>query len=79
MVEEVLRMEDEDIASNRAIGAYGAELLGPGTKVLTHCNAGPWPPPGTAPAWAPCFWPRSGASPFTPGVMKPAPSCKAPV
>lgn len=39
----------------------------------------PWPPPGTAPAWAPCFWPRSGASPFTPGVMKPAPSCKAPV
>lgn len=40
MVEEVLRMEDEDIASNRAIGAYGAELLGSGTKVLTHCNAG---------------------------------------
>lgn len=40
MVEEVLRMEDEDIASNRAIGAYGAELLGPGTSVLTHCNAG---------------------------------------
>ena len=40
MVEEVLRMEDEDIASNRAIGAYGAELLEPSTSVLTHCNAG---------------------------------------
>lgn len=40
MFEEVLRMEDEDIASNRAIGAYGAALLEPGTSVLTHCNAG---------------------------------------
>ena len=40
MFEEVLRMEDEDIASNRAIGAYGAALLDPGTSVLTHCNAG---------------------------------------
>lgn len=40
LFEEVLRMEEEDVASNRAIGAYGAELLDPGTSVLTHCNAG---------------------------------------
>lgn len=33
-------MEREDEAANRAIGANGAELLGPGTRVLTHCNAG---------------------------------------
>ena len=40
MFEEVLRMEEEDIASNRAIGAYGAELLKHDSNVLTHCNAG---------------------------------------
>ena len=40
MYDEVCRMEDEDIASNRAIGEYGAELLKPGSRVLTHCNAG---------------------------------------
>lgn len=40
MFEEVLCMEEEDIASNRAIGAYGAELLGRDSNVLTHCNAG---------------------------------------
>ena len=36
----VKRMEAEDEAANRAIGANGAALLGPGTRVLTHCNAG---------------------------------------
>lgn len=40
MFEEVLRMEEEDIASNRAIGAYGATLLDHDSNVLTHCNAG---------------------------------------
>ena len=29
-----------DLATCRAIGAAGAELLAPGTRVLTHCNAG---------------------------------------
>ena len=36
----VKRMEAEDEAANRAIGAHGAALLGPHTRVLTHCNAG---------------------------------------
>ena len=31
---------DEDIAANRAIGRYGAELLPATGTVLTHCNAG---------------------------------------
>jgi methylthioribose-1-phosphate isomerase len=31
---------DEDIAANRAIGRYGAELLGDDVTLLTHCNAG---------------------------------------
>ena len=33
-------MEAEDEAANRAIGANGAALLAPGSRVLTHCNAG---------------------------------------
>ena len=30
----------EDIRINRAMGAFGAELLADGARVLTHCNAG---------------------------------------
>jgi methylthioribose-1-phosphate isomerase len=34
------RMFDEDVAANRRIGQFGAELLGASATVLTHCNAG---------------------------------------
>lgn len=37
---EAHRISSEDIAINRAIGGYGAELLPNGARVLTHCNAG---------------------------------------
>jgi methylthioribose-1-phosphate isomerase len=45
VVREILRQEalaiyHEDIASNRALGKYGATLLRPRSTVLTHCNAG---------------------------------------
>ena len=30
----------DDIRINRAMGAHGAALLAPGSRVLTHCNAG---------------------------------------
>ena len=40
LFDEALRLQKEDIASNRAIGAHGAALLHPGTRILTHCNAG---------------------------------------
>ena len=33
-------MEAEDEARNRAIGAHGAALIEPGSRILTHCNAG---------------------------------------
>lgn len=36
----VKRMEERDEAVNRAIGKAGAALLEPGSRVLTHCNAG---------------------------------------
>jgi methylthioribose-1-phosphate isomerase len=40
MVEEALRMREEDIAICRAIGRNGAPLVPDRRTVLTHCNAG---------------------------------------
>jgi methylthioribose-1-phosphate isomerase len=37
---EAERIFDEDIAANRRLGRYGAELLGAKSTILTHCNAG---------------------------------------
>lgn len=37
---EALRIWQEDVEANRAIGQHGAELLPEGSRVLTHCNAG---------------------------------------
>jgi methylthioribose-1-phosphate isomerase len=37
---EALRIHDEDVASCRAIGAYGATLVPAEARILTHCNAG---------------------------------------
>jgi methylthioribose-1-phosphate isomerase len=37
---EALSIFDEDIASNRALGKFGGELIADGATVLTHCNAG---------------------------------------
>ncbi len=37
---EAQRILTEDVAANRRMGEYGAELLGAQTTVLTHCNAG---------------------------------------
>lgn len=39
-VGEALRVYEEDIAINRAIGRHGAPLVPDGKSVLTHCNAG---------------------------------------
>ena len=40
LLQEAHRILDEDIEINRRIGAFGAELLKDGARVLTHCNAG---------------------------------------
>ncbi|HEU4521842.1 MAG TPA: S-methyl-5-thioribose-1-phosphate isomerase [Thermoanaerobaculia bacterium] len=37
---EAEKILEEDIAANRRIGKYGAELLGQRVTLLTHCNAG---------------------------------------
>src|ERR687893_275526 len=40
VIEEAVRVYDEDIASNRRLGRFGGELIPDGATVLTHCNAG---------------------------------------
>jgi methylthioribose-1-phosphate isomerase len=40
LVAEAQVMADEDVAANRRIGAFGAELIEDGDTVLTHCNTG---------------------------------------
>ena len=37
---EALLIHDEDVASCRSMGAYGATLVPATAKILTHCNAG---------------------------------------
>jgi methylthioribose-1-phosphate isomerase len=40
LTEEALKIFQEDIESNRALGRFGGELIADGATVLTHCNAG---------------------------------------
>lgn len=44
---EAIRIYEDDIAINKKIGRYGAEILPDNTVLLTHCNAG---------ALATCGW-----------------------
>src|SRR3984885_10455323 len=37
---EAIAIYTEDVAANRAMGKFGAELIGDPATVLTHCNAG---------------------------------------
>jgi methylthioribose-1-phosphate isomerase len=40
LVEESQRMLEEDIATNKKMGAYGAAFVADGDNIITHCNAG---------------------------------------
>jgi len=40
ILDEALKMFDEDILTNQAIGKYGAKVIDDGDTILTHCNAG---------------------------------------
>ena len=40
LLAEAHDIETEDLAANRRIGAFGAELIPRGATVLTHCNTG---------------------------------------
>jgi len=40
LAREAQAIQDEDLAANRRMGELGAQLLGKGVGVLTHCNTG---------------------------------------
>ena len=40
LVREVIQMAEEDVAANKRLGRFGADLIEDGDTVLTHCNAG---------------------------------------
>ena len=40
LVDEALKIFQEDIDANRSLGGFGADLIPDGATVLTHCNAG---------------------------------------
>jgi methylthioribose-1-phosphate isomerase len=40
LVKEANAIHDEDVASCRQMGRFGAELVPAGARILTHCNAG---------------------------------------
>jgi methylthioribose-1-phosphate isomerase len=40
MVKEVVDMAEEDVAANRRLGKFGADLIEDGDTVITQCNAG---------------------------------------
>lgn len=52
---EAERILAEDEAMCAAIGAHGAELIGDGARVLTHCNAGAMATAGIGTALAPVY------------------------
>ncbi len=70
---EAKRMEAEDEAANRAIGAHGAALLRQGSRVLTHCNAEAWRRRSTArrSAWYTPRPSRARSSACTPDETRP--------
>ena len=37
---EAQAIQDEDLAANRHMGQLGADLIAPGSSVMTHCNTG---------------------------------------
>jgi len=40
LLAEAEQMAEEDVATNRRMGAYGATLIPDGARILTHCNTG---------------------------------------
>jgi len=40
LMQESQRMLEEDVATNKLIGQYGAKFVADGDNIITHCNAG---------------------------------------
>lgn len=55
LVNEAIRIHEEDEAMCRSIGEHGASLLSDGMTILTHCNAGSLATGGMGTALAPIY------------------------
>ncbi len=64
LIEEALKILEEDIEANKAIGRWGAEFIRDGSKILTHCNAGSLATGGYGTATAPMFVAREQGKRF---------------
>jgi methylthioribose-1-phosphate isomerase len=53
--DEALAIAEEDVAACLQMGIYGAELIGDGDGLLTHCNAGALATAGLGTALAPMY------------------------
>lgn len=62
--DEAERIDREDEATCRAIGAIGAPLITPGCGVLTHCNAGALAVSALGTATAPMYVQHAAGVPF---------------
>lgn len=40
LLEEAIKIHNEDIAANKTMGDFGAKVIGQANAVITHCNAG---------------------------------------
>lgn len=40
LVDEAIRIKEEDVKTNRQMGMHGADVIQEGNRILTHCNAG---------------------------------------
>lgn len=65
LVEEAVRILEEDVEVNRSIGRWGAKFIGEGTGVLTHCNAGSLATGGFGTATAPMLVAREEGRKFS--------------
>ncbi len=64
LVEEAVRVHEEDRAICRAIGEHGLALIRPGCGVLTHCNAGALATSELGTATAPMYLAHARGIPF---------------
>ncbi|MCA8942429.1 MAG: S-methyl-5-thioribose-1-phosphate isomerase [Planctomycetes bacterium] len=64
LLDEARAIHDEDVELCRAMGEVGADLIKPGFRVLTHCNAGRLATGGDGTALAVMFAAHARGTPF---------------
>lgn len=65
LIEEAMRILEEDIQVNKSIGTWGAQFIKDGDTILTHCNAGALATGGYGTATAPMLVAREQGKKFS--------------